>query len=72
LVVASGLGGGEAGGGEDSFVEGDEDAFGAGEDGAVGALDFGLMKELAVGCAVGFGGTVEMACDEDQSGTGRR
>jgi hypothetical protein len=60
------LGCGEAGGGEDFFVEGDEDAFGAGEDRAVGALDFGLMEELAVGSAVGFGGAVEMAGDEDQ------
>src|SRR6266576_3071786 len=56
FVADSGLRGGEAGGGEDFFVEGDEDAFGAGEDGAVGTLDFGLMEELAVGGAVGFGG----------------
>jgi hypothetical protein len=62
-VADSGLGGGEAGGGENSFVEGDEDAFGAGEDGAVGTLDFGLMEELAVGGAIGFGGPAEMAGD---------
>src|SRR5882724_8486858 len=61
FVADSGLGGGEAGGGEDFFVEGDEDAFGAGEDGAIGTLDFGLMKDLAVDGAVGFGGAVEMA-----------
>jgi hypothetical protein len=66
FVADSGLGGGEAGGGEDFFVEGDEDAFGSGEDGAVGTLDFGLVEELAVGCAVGLGGAVEMAGDEDQ------
>ncbi len=64
--VAPRLGGGEAGGGEDFFVEGDEEAFGAGEDSAVGTLDFGLMEELAVGGAVGLGGAVEMAGDEDQ------
>ena len=58
--------GGEAGGGEDFFVEGDEDAFGAGEDGAVGALDFGLVEELAVGGAVGFGGAVEVTGYEDE------
>ena len=66
FVAPSRLGGGEAGGGEDFFVEGDEEAFGAGEDSAVGALDFGLMEELAVGGAVGLGGAVEMAGDEDQ------
>ncbi len=58
--------GGEAGGGQDSFVEGDEEAFAAGEDGAVGALEFGLVEEFAVGCAVGFGGAVEVAGYEDQ------
>ena len=56
----------EACGGEDFFVEGDEDAFGSGEYSAVGALDFGLVEELAVGSAVGFGGAVEMAGYEDQ------
>jgi len=60
------LGGGEAGGGEDFFVEGDEDAFGAGEDSAVGTLDFGLVEELAVGGAVGFGGAVEVAGYKDE------
>jgi hypothetical protein len=66
LVADLGLGGGEAGGGEDFFVEGDEDAFGAGKDGAVGTLDFGLVEELAIGGAVGFGGAVEMAGDKDE------
>ena len=60
------MGGGETCGGEDFFVEGDEDAFGSGEYSAVGALDFGLVEELAVGSAVGFGGAVEMAGYEDQ------
>ena len=60
------LWGSEAGGGEDFFVEGDEDAFGAGEDGAVGALDFGLVEELAVRGAVGFGGSVKVTGYEDQ------
>ena len=60
------MGGGEAGGGEDFFVEGDEDAFGAGEDGAVGPLDFGLVEELAVEGAIGFGGAAEVAGDEDK------
>jgi hypothetical protein len=60
------LRGGEAGGGEDFLVEGDEEAFGSGEDGSVEALEFGLMKELAVGGAVGFRGPVQMARDQDQ------
>src|SRR5438067_2323606 len=60
------LGSRETGGGQDFLVERDEDAFGAGEDGAVRMLDFSVMKELAVGSAVGFGGAVVMAGDENQ------
>ncbi len=41
------LGGGEAGGGQDFFVEGDEEAFGSGEDGAFGVAELGLVEELA-------------------------
>lgn len=50
----SGLRGGEAGGGEEFCVDGNEEPFAAGKDGAVWALDFGLVEELAVGCAVGL------------------
>src|SRR6202044_287776 len=44
-----GLGGGEAGGGQDAFIEGYEEAFAAGQDGAVGALEFCLVEDFAVG-----------------------
>jgi hypothetical protein len=60
------LGCGEAGGGKDALVESDEEAFAAGEDGAVGALEFGLVEELAVGGAVGFGCAAEVAGYEDE------
>jgi hypothetical protein len=60
-----GLGGGEAGGGEDALVEGDEEAFAARQDGAVWALEFGLVEDFAVGCAVGSGGSVEVAGYQD-------
>lgn len=61
----SGLWGGEAGCGENALVEGDEEALAAGEDGAVGALELGLVEELAVEGAVGFGGATEVSSDED-------
>ena len=60
-----GLGGGEAGGGQDFFIECDEEAFAAGQNGAVGALEFGLVEELAVGSSVGFDGSVEVAGYKD-------
>ena len=60
------MGSGEAGGGEDAFVEGDEEAFAAGEDSAVRALEFGLVEKLAVGGTVGFGGAAEVARGEDE------
>jgi hypothetical protein len=61
-----GLWGGEAGSGQDFFVERDEETFAAGEDRSVEALKFGLVKELAVGCSVGPGSTAEMSSDEDE------
>jgi len=60
-----GLGGGEAGCGENALVEGDEEAFAACQDGAVGALKFCLVEDFAVGRAVGFGGSVEVTSYQD-------
>jgi hypothetical protein len=60
------LRGGEAGGGEDALVEGDEEAFAAGEDCAVGSLELGLVEELALESAIGFGGAAQVAGYEDE------
>jgi hypothetical protein len=53
------LGLGEAGEGEEFFVDDDEEALGTGEDGAVAALDFGLVEELAAFAA-------EVSADENE------
>ena len=52
------LGGGDAGGGEGSFVDDDEEAFAAGEDDTTGELKFGLVEELTAFAA-------QMGADED-------
>ncbi len=57
---------GEAGEGEELFVDGDEEAFAAGEDGTVGVLQFGLVEEFAAWGAVGLVGAVEVTADEDE------
>ena len=64
--TALGLGGGEAGGGEELFFDGDEEAFAAGEDGSVRTLKFGLVEDLAVVGAVWFCGAVEVTRHENE------